>query len=60
MLIAVIVIVLFIVHLIVAKLVVMDCNKRNMNIYGWGIFTLFLPIIAILTYLVVRNPRQYY
>ncbi|MBV4448872.1 hypothetical protein KM792_04215 [Clostridium tyrobutyricum] len=60
MLIGIVVIILFIVHLVVAKLIVMDCNKRNMNIYGWGIFTLFLPIFAILIYLVVRNPRQYY
>ena len=49
---------LVIIEVIVGVLIARDASSRGMNGFRWGIFAFFVPIIAILIYLVVRKPRN--
>lgn len=45
-------------NIVIAKLIMKDCKKRNMNPRTWGLATFFFGLIAIIMYVVVRDPRQ--
>ncbi|HIA67605.1 TPA: hypothetical protein EYN98_16415 [Candidatus Poribacteria bacterium] len=54
----VVIISLVIIDVIVGVLIAGDASSRGMNGFGWGTFTLFVPIMAVLVYLAVRKPRN--
>ncbi len=43
---------------VIAFLISQDAQSRDMNGFGWGIFTFLLCIVAVPIYLVVRKPRR--
>lgn len=45
-------------NFIIARLIYKDCLKRGMNAANWGLATFFFGLIAIIMYVVVRDPRQ--
>lgn len=47
----------FLIPLSAAIVVGRDAAERNMNAWGWGIFTFFILILAVPIYLMVRDPK---
>lgn len=47
-----------IVNAIIANIISKDCQKRNMSVSNWWWAIFFFGIIAIILYLIVRDPRQ--